>query len=105
MVCGRRKWYKVIYTKPISNQVSIPARSALSWSVKFASYRQKTYRVLRNTSVDIPWEDKAEILSQLCWRMALSGYPEGFRAKVILGGLTGYLKTLKKICFQWFAFS
>ena len=28
--------------------------------------------------------------------MALSGYPEGFRAKVILGGLTGYLKTLKK---------
>ena len=88
------------YMKPMSNLVSIPARSALSKSVKFATYRQETYRVLRNTSVDIPWEDKAELLSQLSWRMALSEYPEGFRSNVILGGLTGYLKTLKKSVFN-----
>ena len=88
------------YMKPVSNPVSIPARSALSKSIKFATYRQETYRVLRNTSIELPWEEKAELLSQLSWRMARSGYPEGFRAKVLTGGLTGHLKTLHKAALE-----
>ena len=86
--------------KPVSNPVSIPAKSALSKSIRFASYRQETYRVLRKTSIELPWEMKSELLSQLSWRMAQSGYPEGFRAKVLTEELTEHLKTLSKAALE-----
>ena len=86
--------------KPVSNPVSIPAISALSKSVRFASYRQETYQVLRNTSIELPWEVKSELLSQLSWRMAQSGYQEGFRVKGLTGGLIGHLKTLSKAALE-----
>ena len=82
------------YRKPVSNPVSIPANSALSNGVKLGTYRQEVMRILRNTSVDIPWKVKAEHLTDLSWRMKLGGYREGFRSQVLAGGITGYLKKM-----------
>ena len=80
------------YRKPMANPVSIPAESALSNNVKFSTYRQEVVRVLKNTAVHLPWSRKASLLSELCHRMQLAGYKEGFRAKVISEGIVGYVK-------------
>ena len=92
---GTETFYQ-FYSKPMANPVSIPANSALSSGVKFATYRQEVYRVLRNTSVNLPWELKASLLSFMSWRMKESGYTTGFRLQVLRGGILGYLKTLHK---------
>ena len=67
------------YMKPTSSLVSIPANSALPVSTKFSAYRQEVFRILRNTSVSLPWAIKAKHLSDLSWRMHVSGYQENFR--------------------------
>ena len=82
------------YSKPMTNPVSIPANSALSSNVKFSTYRQEVFRVLRNTSVDLSWREKAELLSYMSWRMMISGYSTGFRIQAICGGLIGHLRIL-----------
>ena len=82
------------YRKPMSNVVSIPAESALSKGVKLSTHRQEVLRILRNTSVDLPWSVKCGLLSDFSWRMKVSGYGEGFRAKVLAEGVTGYLKKM-----------
>ena len=58
--------------------------------------RQEVYRVMRNTSVSLPWSNKAELLSHMSWRMKVSGYSTGFRIQTIRGGLMGHLKLLKR---------
>ena len=80
------------YRKSMANPVSIPAESALSRNIKFSTYRQEVVRVLKNTSIHLPWSRKASLLSELSHRMQIAGYKEGFRAKVISVGIVGYVK-------------
>ena len=80
------------YMKPMANPVTIPSSSALSNSVKFNTYREETKRILRNTSLHLPWAHKAELLSELSFRMKLSGYGGAFRSKSIAEGLRGHMK-------------
>ena len=80
------------YRKTMANPVSVPAESALSKSVKFSTYRQEVVRVLKNTSIHLPWSAKAELLSELSHRMKIAGYAEGFRARVLSEGIKGYVK-------------
>ena len=94
-VNGTVTLYK-FYSKPMSNPVSIPANSALSSNIKFSTYRQEIYRVLRNTSVSLPWSQKADLISLMAWRMKLSGYPVGFRLQAISGGIIGHMKLLDR---------
>ena len=79
------------YMKPMANPVVIPASSAVSKSTKFSTFRQEVGRILRNTSMHLPWSLKAELLSHFSWRLKLSGYSKGFRSKIISEGLAGYL--------------
>jgi hypothetical protein len=53
---------------------------------------QEAIRILKNTSMDIPWERVAEMLSDLCLRMKESGYPEKYRENVILSALSAWEK-------------
>ena len=93
---GVTKLLHEFYMKPVTNLVSIPANSALSKNVKFNSYRQEVYRILRNTSFDLPWTVKVKHINDLSWRMLKSGYNSGFRTRIFQGGIMGYLKTLGK---------
>ena len=76
--------------------MSIPSESALSKGVKFATHRQEVMRILRNTSIHLPWNVKSGLLSEFSWRLKISGYNRGFRAKVIGEGITGYLNTIRR---------
>ena len=80
------------YKKPMANDVAIPSNSAISSSVKFHTYREETKRVLRNTSRHLPWSHKANLLTELSYRMKRSGYSASFRSKIISEGLRGHMK-------------
>ena len=82
--------------KPVSNLVSIPADFALSKSIKFSTHRQEVFRILKNTSTELPLTCKIRHLNKLSWRMKLSGYDSSFRAKVLQGGIVGYLKAVNR---------
>ena len=49
----------------------------------------KTYRYAT-------FRHKAALLSKFSWRLKVSGYPRGFRSKVISDGIAGYLNTLDR---------
>ena len=79
----RTKTVYSFYWKPMANPIAIPARSAISDPVKFSTYRQEVFRIFKNTSLDLLWTDKAEMPSELFWRLRLSGYSEGFSSKIL----------------------
>ena len=76
--------------------IVIPATSAVSNSTRYATFRQEVGRILMNTSLHLPWDHKAALLSKFSWRLKVSGYPRGFRSKVISDGIAGYVNTLDR---------
>ena len=82
--------------KSMANPICVPSNSAICTHTKFNTYRQEAFRVLTNTAVHLPWSVKAGHLTRLSRRMQLSGYTEGFRVKVINGGLRNYTKCLER---------
>ena len=80
------------YRKPMSNWLLIPANSALALSIKRTSLAQYGLRILRNTSLELSWNMKAEMLSEFSERMRDSGYGEKFRYQTIQSILTGWDK-------------
>ena len=92
---GTRTCYS-FYCKPMANPVVIPAASAVPVSTKYATFRQEVGRILSNTSLHLPWHHKAGLLSKFSWRLKVSGYPRGFRSKVISDGIAGYINTMDK---------
>ena len=78
------------YSKPMANPVTVPANSAISHGVKLATYRQEVVRVLSNTSYSLPCAWKAELLSDMAWRIQKAGYGIGFIVTVLNGGIRAH---------------
>ena len=76
----------------MSNWLLIPANSAMATSIKRTSLSQYGLRILRNTSLELSWDLKAEMLSEFSERMRDSGYGEKFRYQIIQSILTGWDK-------------
>ena len=72
------------------------ARSAMPSRIKRASITQEGLRILTNTSAEITWERKAELLIDLCVRMKLSGYEERWRLNIILSILKAWERKLEQ---------
>ena len=83
----RLRWQ--YYRKPMANWLLLPAESAMSMATKRTTLTQYGLRILRNTSLEISWDVKAEMLSEFCERMKDSGYNQKFRAQVIDSILKG----------------
>jgi hypothetical protein len=62
---GKQEINFEFYRKPMAARLLMLARSAMPSRTKRASLTQEAVRILRNCSVDIPWERKAEFLSDL----------------------------------------
>ena len=90
----RSKLFYRYYRKPMSNWQLIPAESALSASVKRTSLTQYGLRILRNTKLEVPWSEKAEMLSEFSARLRDSGYTERYRQQLIESVLRGWDKML-----------
>ena len=91
---GGAKLRWMFYRKPMSNRLLIPAESAMAISIKRTALTQYGLRILRNTSLELDWDSKAEMLSDFCSRMRDSGYGQKFRAQIIESVLRGWDKML-----------
>ena len=78
------------YKKEVSNPLLMLASSAMPIKIKRNSLAQEGIRRLRNTSRHLPWETKAEIMSEFSHKLMLSGYDEKFRLEIIKSAVTGY---------------
>ena len=69
-------------TKPIASNLVIPQRSSIPEKVKRATITQMAIRILENTSLELPWSRKAQLLSNLSLRRKQSGYNARFRLNI-----------------------
>ena len=76
----------------MSNWQLMHANSALAMSVKRTSLTQYGLRILRNTKLEVPWSEKAAMLSEFSARLRDSGYSERFRQQLIESVLGGWDK-------------
>ena len=84
------------YKKDVSNPLLMLANSAMPMKVKRNSLAQEGIRRLRNTSRHLPWELKADILSEFSHKLMLSGYDEKFRLDIIKSAVTGYERQVER---------
>ena len=68
----------------------------MPYKVKRASLSCEALRRLRNCSRELPWVEKAAILSDFSHKLKLSGWDAGARHNFIMAGLTGYHKQLER---------
>ena len=84
------------YYKPVSNWQLMHADSAMLASVKRTTLTQEGLRILRNTKLEVPWSEKAEMLSDFSARLRFSGYSERYRQQVMESVLAGWDKMVKE---------
>ena len=80
----------------MSNHLTILERSAIPEKIKRNSHTQEIIRSLRNTSRELEWKTKAEIISQFSHSLMCSGYSERYREEVITSGMKGFDKQLER---------
>ena len=85
---GASKLFYYYYRKPMANWQVMHANSAMPASVKRTSLTQYGLRILRNTKLEVPWSEKAEMLSEFSARLRDSGYNQRYRQEVIQSVLT-----------------
>ena len=90
------KFMYKFFKKEVSNPRVILASSAMPMKVKRNALVQEGIRRLKNTSRNIPWSEKAEILTEFSNAMRISGYSEQFRLEIFKSAVTGY----QRMCAQ-----
>ena len=80
----------------MSNWELMHADSALSASVKRTALTQYGLRILRNTKLEVPWSEKAAMLSEFSERLRDSGYTERYRTQLIQSVLKGWDKMVEE---------
>ena len=78
------------YSKDVSSNLVVHARSALSWPVKRTVLSQEMLRVLLNCSIGLPWEQVIVHANRLMLRVQFSGYTKKFRYQVVRSALKAY---------------
>ena len=95
MNCMNKVEY-LFYSKPMSSPFLILYSSAMPNKVKRNCLIQEGVRRLRNTSRNTDWSVKADILSQFCNKMYVSGYPKKYRLEVIQAAVGCYNKQCER---------
>ena len=84
------------YRKRVANPLVIHQKSAMPSKVKRTCLTNEVIRIMRNTSRDVPDEVRRFFLSEFAQRLRMSGYPEQFRREILVAGLKGYDKQVRK---------
>ena len=90
------KLIHTFYKKPVSNPLLITKNSAMPFRTKKASLSCEALRRLRNCSRELPWTEKAAILSEFSHKLMISGWDAMARHDFIMAGLIGYQKQLER---------
>ena len=83
------------YEKTVSTRKVLHSQSALAWGSKRSVVVSECVRRLRNCSVDLPWKQKANFLSDYMGRLKQAGYTENFRTSSLNQAMARYNGMLK----------
>ena len=83
------------FRKAMSNNLVMMECSAQPIKTKRTTLTQEGIRILKNTSLELPWEVAASHLSNLSNRMKASGYSEVFRLQIIKSAVDGFNKMVE----------
>ena len=84
------------YKKEVSNSLVIMKSSAMPFATKLAALSSEVLRRLRNTSRDLPWSEKADILTDFSRALMCSGWDAKHRHDFIMAGIIGYHRQLER---------
>ena len=84
------------YRKEVASPFTILSRSAMPEKIKRITLTMEVIRILKNTSKELPWISKANMLTNLAARMKVSGYGEAYRLEVVQQGILGYQRMLER---------
>ena len=84
------------FEKPTSSKQVLARKSAMSENGKVASLSQDLVRRMKNTSQELPQEQKNEIVDQYSRKLASSGYSRAQIHRIITAGLKGFEKLARK---------
>ena len=90
-----RIWYR-FYQKPMSNNIVIQEKSALSEMVKSSSLTEEIFRRLKNTRRELPSTCRLETLEDLTQKMKNSGHKDHFMRRIMIQGIVKYERRVKK---------
>ena len=83
------------YEKPMSNNIVVQEKSALSESVKTATLTEEVVRRLKHTSQDLPLSRRLETLEELSTKMATSGHKPQFMKRILTSGIIKYERKIR----------
>ena len=84
------------YGKPMSTNLVVHAKSAISEEVKVSSLAEEVSRRLRNTSTRIPQKRRMEILESLFVKTKTSSHSSTFMRNVAIKGIVGYENKVRR---------
>ena len=96
MLCKSNKIRFKFFKNPVSNPLLNSKDSAMPFQTKRAALSSEALRRLRNTSQELPWAEKAEILSEFSHKLMCSGWDKKTSYDFIMAGLTGYHRQLER---------
>ena len=80
------------YRKDMASRLLMMSRSAMPHKMKINVLTQEAIRILRNCSGKMKWKEVANILTDFCVRMKISGYSERHRLNIIMSALKGWAR-------------
>ena len=94
MIEAMEIWYE-FFQKPMSNNVVIQKKSALSENVKLSSRTEEVVRRLKHTRCDFPDSFRIDTLEDLSQRMCNSGHKPLFIRRILATGIAKYERMVK----------
>ena len=91
---------KVLYSffqKPMARKTVINRQSALSEKTKVTSLSQDLIRRMKNTSEDLPMDERIAIIDEYTKQLIASGYSLNQTKNIIESGLLGYETLVRKV--------
>ena len=88
--------HHTFYKKEVASIYTILSRSAISNQTKRATNLQEGLRRLQNVSPNLPWAEKAKVLSSFSNMLYISGYSEKYRFNIIKGAILRHKEIIKK---------
>ena len=82
------------FEKPMASNMMIQRDSAMPENSKMATLNQELVRRMMNTSEDLGMDERVLVVEDYCQKLANSGYKKPQITKVVVGGLTGYERSL-----------
>ena len=84
------------FEKPTCSKICLQSNTALNQNCMIQSLTNEVIRRLKNISESVPWSERIKVLDEFSYKMVNSGHAKPAIWKVLIGGIKGYERDVKK---------